>query len=370
VTHSPSTGPLGFVPRAFTAASAADWWVLGSVPCGIRYCSSIERTTDGGVTFRTLAAPGGPYGPSVDSRPAVSGIRFAGPSDGWVFGPSLYATHDGGVHWTAVSVPGTVSALEPGLGEVFATVTPSVLSCQRTGTCDASAPAPHIYRTLPGSNHWTLDPAAGSVSVGLAVHGRSIWVIDSRVTADGPAFGTALLHSTDGGDHFTPEAQPVGGVACDYSPASDTVVWSYCGGGHFKSTSRSVDAGAHFTTIGPEPNSGTTTPNGYPNGSSLQAASPAAAVAASSTADGPVGGLIRTTDGGATWEIVQAALSKSGTWAVLGFTTPQNGYALWHQPGGGATYHGDTAQLWHTTNGGANWAPIEDLSPESTFSHR
>lgn len=370
MSPSPSTGSSGFVPNAFTAVSAADWWVLGSVPCGTRYCSSIRRTSDGGKTFRTLTAPGGPYGPDLGSQPPVSGIRFADPSDGWVFGPSLYATHDGGLHWAAVSALGTVSELEPGLGEVFAVVIPPLQACSRTGTCDRGTPAPHIYRAQPGSNDWTLDSAAGSVSEGLAVHGRSVWIINSMVTRDGSAIGTALLHSTDSGDHFTPEAQPIGGIACGYSPASDTVVWSYCSGGHFDIAARSVDAGAHFSRIGPEQNPGTPSPDGYPNGSSLRAASPTTAVSASDVLADPIGALIRTTDAGATWKIVQAPLGKDGTWAVLGFTTPQDGYAFWQQPGGGKTYYEDTAQLWHTTNGGANWTPINDLAPESTFSHR
>lgn len=358
---SPSGGPLGFVPVAFTAVSASNWWVLGRVPCGVRYCSSIRRTTDGGNTFRTLPAPGGSYGPDLGSRPPVSDIRFADPKDGWVFGPSLYATHDGGLHWAAVSVPGTVSELEPGLGEVFAVVSPPPQSCAQTGTCDGGTPAPHIYRAEPGSDHWTLDSAGGSVSEGLAVHGRSVWIIDSMVTVDGPAIGTALLHSTDSGDHFTPEAQPIGGIACNYSPASDTVIWSYCSGGHFDVAARSVDAGAHFEKIGPEQGTDAPTPNDYPNGSTLKAASPTTAVAAIDISNATVRGLIRTTDAGATWTIVQAPLDDTGTWTVLGFTTAQDGYALWGHPGGGTSYRGEAAQLWRTTNSGANWTPINDV---------
>jgi hypothetical protein len=347
--------PSGFVPQSFTAVSATHWWVLGSVPCGTRDCPAIVTTTDGGTAFHSLPAPGGPFGPGLNSPPAAGSIRFADSADGWVSGPALYATHDGGRHWTAVSLPGQVTELEPGLGVVFAVVTPPAPPCARTGTCTSSTPAPRVWRTQPSSDHWSADPAAGAVSTGLAVHGRSVWVINAMSTRDGPAIGTALLHSADGGSRFTLEPAAIPGIACSYSPASDTVVWSYCSGGHFMYTYLSGDAGAHFTAVGPI-QAPRTTPNGYPNGSTLEAASPTTAVAASDLPGDP---LIRTIDGGTTWSVVQTPPDSSGTWSVIGFTTPEDGYALWEH--GGTTYRTSTAQLWHTTDGGATWSPVKTL---------
>jgi len=54
-----------------------------------------------------------------------------------------------------------------------------------------------------------------------------------------------------------------------------------------------------------------------------------------------------------------AAPDSSGTWSVIGFTTPEDGYALWEH--GGTTYRAITAQLWHTTDGGATRSPITTL---------
>lgn len=81
------------------------------------------------------------------------------------------------------------------------------------------------------------------------MHGRSVWVINSMSTRDGPAIGTGLLHSVDGGGHFAVEPQPIPGIDCDYSPVSDSVVWSYCSGGHFMFAFVSTDGGAHFSPV-------------------------------------------------------------------------------------------------------------------------
>lgn len=179
--------------------------------------------------------------------------------------------------------------------------------------------------------------------------------MNSMSTRDGPALGTGLLHSADGGSRFALEPEAIPGIACSYSPVSDTVVWSYCSGGHFMYAYLSGDAGAHFTAVGPA-QPGRTTPDNYPNGSTLQAASPTTAVAASDLPGSP---LIRTTDRGTTWTVVQAPPDSSGTWSVIGFTTSEDGYALWEHPG--ATYRTSTAQLWHTTDGGATWSPVKIL---------
>jgi photosystem II stability/assembly factor-like uncharacterized protein len=340
---------------SFSAVSVAHWWVLGSVPCGDRNCLRIVTTTDGGASFQSLPAPGAPFGPAGNAPPVAGQIRFADARDGWVFGPGLYATHDGGRHWAAASVGGAVTDLEPGLGQVFAVATPPEPPCARTGTCGAGAPAPRLWRTRPESDAWSPDPAAGGVSLGLAVHGRSVWILDSMRTRGAPAIGTHLRHSADGGDHFATQPGAIPAVACFYSPVSDTVLWSYCSGGHLMYAYISADAGRHFSGVGPA--AGTQpTPNSHPNGSTLAAASPGTAVAASSLPGQP---LIRSADGGARWTVVQKPPDGTGNWSVIGFTTPDTGYAFWQHPG--ATYAASTARLWRTTDAGATWSPVTAL---------
>jgi hypothetical protein len=49
----------------------------------------------------------------------VSEVRFADPNDGWVFGPELWSTHDGGAHWSQSTLKG-VWTLETADGRVHA----------------------------------------------------------------------------------------------------------------------------------------------------------------------------------------------------------------------------------------------------------
>jgi hypothetical protein len=354
---TPGTRPAPaspFVPLSFTAVSLTHWWVLGTVPCGHRDCLSIRTTTDGGATFRVLPAPGSSFGPGLNAPPPAAQIRFANPSDGWVFGPSLYYTRDAGQHWTTVPVHGAVFDLEPGLGQVYAVISPPAPPCERSGTCGPGTAAPRLWRALPSAGQWTIDQASGAVSGSLAVHGMSVWLVNSLSTGDGPALGSGLLYSADGGQSFALEPAQIPGIACAYSPVSDTFLWSYCSGGHFEFVFASGDAGTRFTAIpgsGRQPN-----PNGFPNGASLAGASATVAVAASSMPDSPI---VRTSDAGTTWRVVQAAPDAAGTWSLIGFTTPEVGYALWSHDA--ATFTSGTAQLWRTADGGIRWSRVTTL---------
>ncbi|HXQ75794.1 MAG TPA: hypothetical protein VN791_04805 [Acidimicrobiales bacterium] len=88
----------------------------------------------------------------------------------------------------------------------------------------------------------------------------------------------------------------------------------------------------------------------------IDSASGATAVVANDLPGSP---LIRTVDSGATWSTVAPLPDESGTWSIVGFTTPDVGDAFWET--GPATGLTGTAQLWRTTDGGAAWAPVTAL---------
>jgi photosystem II stability/assembly factor-like uncharacterized protein len=348
-----SSARPSFLPLSFTAVSVNHWWVLGAVPCGARDCLSIKTTTNGGATFRSLPAPPGTFTPAT--TPPQFSVRFADARDGWVFGPELYATHDGGLRWTAIKMPGVVDELEPGLGQVYAGVFPAA-PCSRTGTCSARTPRPQLWRTQPSSNQWTVDRGAGAVTY-LAVHGTSVWVINATLTRDGYALGMRLLHSVNAGRTFAAEPEPVTGIVCEYSPVSATFLWAYCSGGHFMFPYVSANGGAHFTAVGTE--AARISPVGCANGAQLIAASASTAVAASSVSVPKLGTpLIRTTDEGARWTVAAAQPSRNGQWSLVGFTTPAVGYAMWQSYAHGHA----TAELWRTTDAGARWTQVKTLN--------
>ena len=344
-----SSVPPGFVIESFTAVSPSRWWVLGNLPCGVQRCTEIAATSDGGASFAMLPGPGGPYGSQPAAQAPATAIRFANPRDGWAWGSKLYSTHDGGHHWTPITVPGQVTEMESGSDRVFAVITPPIPGCSTSGTCSDLIPGSEIWRTSPGSDSWEADPAGLSVSGAMAVHGRSVWIINSVPTKDGPAAGIGLLYSSDDGDHFITQPQPVSGVTCGYQPVSTQMLWAYCSGGHFMFVYRSTDAGAHFTLTD---NGETVDANGCPNGSQLAAASQSVAVAACDLSGQP---LLQTSDSGTTWHVVQPALNPDGSWEPIGFTTAVTGYALWQELSGQTP----KVQLWRTTNGGSSWDKVQ-----------
>ena len=86
---------------------------------------------------RAASAGGAAGGRRRVARPAVWGIRFANPSDGFVFGNGLWETTDGGERWTPAASPGgSIESLEVIDGQVLAitaTCTPDG-GCGQTGT--------------------------------------------------------------------------------------------------------------------------------------------------------------------------------------------------------------------------------------------
>ncbi len=359
--------PAGFSPVSFSAVSASQWWILGWAPCGSYSCPTVLETTDGGTSFVALPAPGGPYDGKAGTYPAVSQIRFANPQDGWVFDPDLYATHDGGEHWSEIRLSGSVLSLAAGLDSVFALVAPPYNPCSHTATCSPSTPHPELWRAVPSSNDWQPDVAAGCVSGGLAVHQRQVWVMNCADTPDGAAIGSGLLHSGNSGGTFSLEAQPTDSLPCQYRPVSDSVVWDYCSGGHFMFAGISTDGGAHFTATADSQASPTA--DGCPNGSSLIAASVERAVAACNLPGDP---LLLTVNQGVTWTVVERAVNPSSEWKPIGFTTTQVGYAFLSGPSSssavppacrpGTAGCADTVQLWRTLDGGSTWQQVPLVS--------
>src|SRR5205823_14970741 len=151
-------------PRCVTFVGAATGWVMGqSLPAGqcdrqaAPACIVLRRTDSGGATWRTVHAPPahGPNGPT-----GVSQIRFLTRSDGWAFGPQLWATHNAGRTWTQIATGGLrVTALEARGQRVFAIWA----RCTGTGAGFASRCTSFtVYSSPAGSDAWApaLSPAA------------------------------------------------------------------------------------------------------------------------------------------------------------------------------------------------------------------
>src|SRR5580692_3918540 len=143
--------PIGFAARSVTFVSPEEAFVLGTAPCAKAPCTSILRTLNRGGSWRGLPAPVVPLAAQPGpAGPAVWGIRFANPSDGFVFGNGLWETTDGGERWApAVSPAGPIESLEVIDDQLLAI----------TGTCSPNfgcgQPGTLMRRPLAGGA-WTV----------------------------------------------------------------------------------------------------------------------------------------------------------------------------------------------------------------------
>ena len=330
-THTDATGgsergastgppPPGFAPTSFTAVTDLTWWLLGTAPCSSPPCTSIVRSTDGGQTFVGIPAPRAPLAAS-SFQAGIEQLRFADAEDGFAYGGSLYATHDGGASWHPVTLGGWVTDLAIAGGKVYAVVI-------------AQAGGPGRLMSSPiGQNRWRTLAAAGDVAGGLWAHASDVLV----QSATEPSGRSQLLVSHDGGATFARYAAPVG-IVCQFQEQAPPVVWAHCVTGMLSEVWRSTDFGASFqsATAGP-PGTG---PGEQANSAAFAAASSTTAVVGSQQ-------LYRTADGGASYTPVGPA--GITWWQYLGFTDATHGVAL------GEYGSQRAARLYYTTDGGLTY---------------
>jgi hypothetical protein len=337
--------PVGFSPLSVTFVSASQGWVLGGAPCGdgsVR-CAVIVRTADGGHTWTRTPAPATTVGQATgawrDGASGVGGIRFADANDGWLFGPELWITHDGGATWQSQAVPGgsdsQVMTLEAHAGLVHAVVTDGDAT---HGFQVASSPVADDTWALAATS---LRFGAGPVpTVQLVLSGTAGWIVEvDRDVTGGLRLGAGVWQA------WRPPCSGANGAAvlAAYSAsqlvaACDEGVWGPApsGAAAGERLYMSSDGGTTFTR-------GAAT---IPLGSVQQLAQPTATTVVASGAQ-----AVRSTDGGATWRTVLAdSPGKEGT-IYLGFTTASQGVLI---TGGRLGPNG----LLMSYDGGRTWRPV------------
>jgi hypothetical protein len=163
---APPPVPVNFVPSSVTFVSTLTGWALGQAgtpgQCGPpdpNICTSLAVTTDGGRTWQGLKAPvagppNGAYG--------VSQVRSLNGTDAWVFGPQLYATHDGGQSWNKIDTHGLrVTDLETVNGRAFAVWA----RCTGSGVDFAqNCTRFSLYSTPANADQWALVPGVADLT--------------------------------------------------------------------------------------------------------------------------------------------------------------------------------------------------------------
>jgi photosystem II stability/assembly factor-like uncharacterized protein len=335
--------PAGFDPLAFTAISARQFWLLGTAPCTHPVCTSIVRTTDGGAHFVGIPAP------PMRVRDSAA-LLFADSLDGYAGGVGypeprpLYATHDGGAHWTqsrADVIAFTVTA-----GHIYA-----ITGRCANGVCSQL----RLARSPAAADAWTsvaLPVATVSGIPALAAAGTSAWI--SLTSASGTPAKQDLFVSRDGGRTLhsgTGVCYP--GLGGRFSASSAAVVWAVCPTGMEAGGWRSADAGVHWSAVPSNRLPGLS--GGLANSLQLAPASDTSVL----VLPGGSEPAFLSTDGGQTFRRTDLPTDNAGI-AFAGFTDPQTGSVLMTE-NSGHLVGPDRAlvqTLWRSTDGGVHWRRV------------
>jgi hypothetical protein len=343
--------PPNFQPTSVTFDSPGTGWVIGQAgtpghcgPPNPDICTSIARTDNAGKTWYGVRAP--VAGPATAGQ-GVGQIRFLNGRDGWAFGPQLWATHDGGQHWTRIKTGGLrVTALETVDGRVFAVWAdcikrgaPSVF-----GGCQVF----YLYSSPAGSNDWAQVPPEKTgwggnknASAPLVLAGSNVYLLapDGQLLA-GPVTGTGMHIVTSHAPCDPGTEQPDGHTAGALLAAvgsSGTGLAMLCPGPAGGSVQQkmffySADGGATWQREGTAPAAGVAT--------SL-AGTPSGAVVLATTQ-----GIDAAADPGAPWQSA-VGTSVPGGFTYVGMTTSQQGVAVPADTGLHA--------VWFSYDGGPRW---------------
>jgi hypothetical protein len=345
--------PSGFEPGSVTFVSATTGFVIGiDSSCPASTCVALARTTDGGTSWTAVRAPGAGYvshGVEPSSTvPAVSEVRFADARDGWIYGPSLFATHDGGATWQRVNLSGSVISLETSGGYVDAVVSP----CSGEGQCTES---PKLYQATASGGGFVPILTGPSVNSSVSQELLSLHAPVGFADMSGPDASPAAVYATEdlakpnGWKAFPdPCALVRGDFLVQFVAPDASSLYSLCSGtGAAGSEMKSVvrTTGGNSRVVGTPP------PAGDTQAMSVSPSSDILVVAAASGASW----LYRSTDRGSTWNTAEAYNDGGVGFNDLGFTTSTQGVVIHGYPGPPAHY---VSQLLMTTTSGATWSVV------------
>jgi hypothetical protein len=363
--------PPNFQPSSVTFVSPQSAWVIGQAgtpgTCANAnpdVCTSIARTDNAGTTWQGGPAPDttGPNGPT-----GVSGIRFLNGTDGWAFGPELWATHDGGQSgsWTQVNTGGArVTDLEASGGQAYALFATCSTPKNASSPGFAADCTSYTLKTAAaGSDDWA---AVGPATSGLASGGSATSAVLELTGSNGYLLAPdGTLYSGPIGGSWTsvgtapcrpgsaPQANGLPGAA-QLALVDSTNLAIACNGtsaGSPPSVYTSGDSGANWTQQPAAAWSDISDLSGFGVTTSL-AAAPNGTLTLATTA-----GIYVLADGDERWQASDATgrQAPSGGFSYVGLTTDEQGVAL----------PADTSlhEIWMTFDGGQTWSPATSITP-------
>jgi len=358
VSPTPIPASAGPYVVDLTWVSDSMGWALAAVACAGQLCPAVAATTDGGVSWQPLPNPpvalfatAAAQGDCEQADPCVSHIRFATSKIGYLFGPGLFMTVDGGESWQEVTSP-PVETLEAVGGNVIRVV-------YDHGGCPG--PCNRTVEEAPaGSNAWrTLLQIPGALQIPVGALDTATLILQGSQTIYLPIYGnpaggepfTTLFRSLDGGQTWQQLADPCVSTTILADSATD---FAAAPGGYLAALCFSITepaALAVFTSNDAGSTWGSRLP--VPGSVGLIAApSPGTLVVGPSPTSG--GGpdtstLSVSTDGGLDWataatDQVNLSAAPVGASLYLGFEDAMTG-----------RWVGDDQTIWTTTDGGTDW---------------
>lgn len=372
-----------FNPLSVTFVSLNDGLALGTSACGTKKtCLALRRTNDGGRTWYDQALPSSILNVAdrvVDGSIAAQAagvsvglnIRFADQDSGWIYGsieqpqvgyegslpvPVLWSTHDGGLVWQRMSVPGvskksSILDLEVTAG----TVDVLTLESQNQVEVESSPASANVWRKTSDVGLGT--PAGGGpLAGGFTLQGGDGWLVEGN---DRGTTGSAQLTSNGTWVAWRPPCRAVGDsyvVPAASTPRDLVAVCGIGGFGGYRSKAEppgstlgsswlyfSTNGGETFS-LGPE----LRPLKDYLGFGSLYGvlASPAPGVIFLSRELGNDGDVVGSFDGGAHWSVAYGRQLL-----YLGFTSATQGVGIASFP------HGVTRMIM-TYDGGHTWSTV------------
>jgi photosystem II stability/assembly factor-like uncharacterized protein len=244
--------------RFISALSFADQrhgWAVGHLACPVtaKLCQDqliLRQTSDGGITWQPRSLPTG-------LPPTGSSLLFVTPRDGWLYGPGLFVTHDGGKTWRRDGHHGTILARARWGGRVWSIEQ----SC--TARCVVS-----LRSSADLGRTWQL--AARPAYTGMTAVGGHLYLYQyAQLTGLDPStawlrltlssFRTVILVTRDGAATWQHVTDPCSGLRNSLIAAlPPRRLWSLCGGemgagNEGKALFVSQDGGQHWQEVAQTP---------------------------------------------------------------------------------------------------------------------
>lgn len=348
------------------AAGTRGYGVFAAYPHG-RCQVAVARAADGGSRF-TTPVPVASWRCASGRQPAGS-LAVDAAGDGFLYGPRLFITHDGGRTWAASPQPGQVLAVAADGRSVWMLQA----RCRHRagpGRCALrlliSADGGRAWRPAPDQPNAFAPGYNGVVRAG-ASQGQS-WLVRTgkasgyvaSLLIQPPAKPNASLWFTGtAGRSWSRRAVPCTGAAAALSVAPDGTLYAVCGdepgaGAQGKTVAGSADGGRRWTTVlscgigqchGP-------IVDGYLGSIDAVTARTVYLVGSRSP-------LLVSEDGGRRWRVVRAvtAGSDAGTSQVL-FTSRSDGLVVGTDD---VRPYPEVPVIWRTTDGGRRWSLIKPV---------